>query len=235
MKNDRSIGKAFRAAFPYTIPVMTGYLFLGLAYGVLMGVNGFSFVYPMCTAIFVFGGSLEYLIITLLLSTFAPLQALLVALMIQARHLFYGIAMLDRYKGTGLKKLYLIFALSDETFAVNSSAEIPDDVDKGDFYFCVSLMDQLYWVTGTTLGGLLGAVLPFHTEGLDFVMTAMFAVIFLDRWLKDKHHSPALIGIFSSILCLKIFGSESFLIPTMLCILCLLTLMRGRIEKENAE
>ena len=233
MDKKGSFSSAFRAAFPYTIPVMTGYLFLGISYGIYMKVSGFSFLYPMFMAITIFGGSLEFLAVSLLMSTFAPLQTFLMALVIQARHLFYGLAMLEKYKNTGLKKLYLIFALTDETFSVNCSTPIPEGMDKGKFYFAVSLLDQCYWVSGATIGGILGSFIPFNTEGLDFVMTAMFVVIFIEQWLKEKKHYTAFIGVLSSVLCLLLFGADSFIIPSMVCIFTMLTLFRKPIEKAG--
>ncbi len=233
MEKKGSFAAAFKKAFPYTIPVMTGYLFLGISYGIYMKVSGFSFLYPMLMAITIFGGSLEFLAVSLLMSSFAPLQTFLMALVIQARHLFYGLAMLEKYKDTGLKKLYLIFALTDETFSVNCSASVPEGIDKGKFYFAVSLLDQCYWVTGATLGGILGSFIPFNTEGLDFVMTAMFVVIFIEQWLKEKKHYTALIGVFASVFCLLIFGADSFIIPTMAVIFAMLAFFRKPIEKAG--
>ena len=148
--------KAARCAFPYTIPIFAGFWFLGIAYGIYMNVSGFSFVYPMVMAIVIFGGSLEFVVVEMLLSAFAPLQTFLMALMIQARHLFYGISMLDKYRNLGWKRFYLIFGMCDETFSINCTAEIPEDVDRGWFYFFVTLFDQIYWVSGATIGGLLG-------------------------------------------------------------------------------
>ncbi len=234
MKTEKNkVLSAFRAAFPFTLPVMTGYLFLGISYGVYMNVSGFSFLYPLLMSIVIFGGSLEFLAVSLLLSTFAPVQTFIMALVIQARHLFYGLAMLEKYKNTGLKKLYLIFALTDETFSVNCSAKVPEGIDRGWFYFGVSAFDQCYWVTGAVLGGILGSFIPFNTEGLDFVMTAMFTVIFIEQWLKEKKHYTALIGILSSVICLFIFGADSFIIPTMVCIFVMLTFFRRPIEKAG--
>ena len=224
---------AIKAAFPHTIPVMTGYIFLGISYGIYMNVSGFSFIYPVLTSIAIFGGSLEFVCVSMLMSTFAPIQTFLMALMIQARHLFYGIAMLEKYKGLGLKKLYLIFALTDETFSINCSVPVPEGIDKGKFYLAVSLLDQSYWVTGATIGGILGSLINFNTEGIDFVMTAMFMVIFLEQWLKEKKHYTALIGIVSSVGCLLIFGADSFIIPTMACMLAFLALFRKPIEKAG--
>lgn len=234
MKNDnKKIAKALKAAFPKTLPIFAGFLFLGASYGILMNVNGFSFVYPMLMSLVIYGGSLEFVAATMLMSSFAPLQTFLVALVIQARHLFYGISMLEKYKGTGRKKPYLIFGMCDETFSVNYSAEIPKDVDKGWFYFFVTLLNQIYWVTGATIGGLVGNLITFNTEGLSFVMTAMFVVIFLDGWLKEKQHISSVVGIAVSLLCLIIFGKDSFLIPTMVCIVVLLTVFRKPIEKRE--
>ncbi len=227
--------QALKAAFPQTVPVLTGFLFLGMAYGIYMQSMGFSFLYPLCMSLAIFGGSLEFVTVDLLLSRFAPLQTLLMALMIQARHFFYGLAMLDKYRGTGKKKNYLIFGLCDETFSLNCSVDVPEGIDRGWYYFFVTLLDQLYWVSGATLGGLLGSLLPVNTEGLDFVLTAMFVVIFLENWLKAKKHTTHLLGGAASLLCLYVFGADSFLIPTMLLILLLLTLLRKPIERGSEE
>lgn len=227
------IGKAFRSAFPHTIPILAGLLFLGIAYGIYMNVSGFSFWYPMIMSLTIFGGSLEFVAVSLLLSSFAPVQTLIMAFMLQARHIFYGISMLERFKGMGWKKFYLIFGLCDESFSINYTAEIPEDIDKGWFMFFVTLLNHFYWVLGATLGGLLGSLLHFDTEGIDFVMTAMFVVIFLDQLLKEKKHYTSIIGLIATFLCLIGFGPDSFMIPTMLCIILLLTIFRKPIEKAG--
>ncbi len=190
MEKKKMRRRALSAAFPYTIPIFAGFWFLGLAYGIYMNVSGFSAWYPMFMSMLIFGGSLEFVAVTMLLSSFAPLQTLIMTLMIQARHLFYGLSMLDKFKGTGWKKPYLIFGMCDETFSINYTAKIPEDVDKGWFMFFVTLLNQIYWVSGATLGGILGSLLSFDTEGLDFVMTAMLVVIFLEQWLKEKSITP---------------------------------------------
>lgn len=225
--------KALRAAFPHTIPIFAGFWFLGMAYGIYMNVSGFPFWYPLLMSLTIFGGSLEFLVVSMLLSPFAPMQTLIVTLMIQARHLFYGISMLDKYKGMGWKRFYLIFGMCDESFSINYTAEISKDVDKGWFMFWVTLLNQFYWVSGSTLGGILGSLIAFDTEGLDFVMTAMFVVIFLEQWLKEKKHYTALIGIGAAVVCRLLFGADSFMVPTMVCILLLLTLGRKPIEKAG--
>lgn len=224
--------KALKAAFPYTIPIFAGFWFLGMAYGIYMNVSGFSFWYPLCMSLTIFGGSLEFVAVTMLLSPFAPVQTLVMALILQARHLFYGISMLEKYRGLGWKKFYLIFGLCDETFSINCTAEVPEGVDKGWFYFFVTLLNHLYWVSGSTIGGIAGSLLQFDTEGIGFVMTAMFTVIFLERWLGEKHHDPALLGLGVSALCLALSGADSFLLPSMACLLALLTFLRRPMERR---
>lgn len=221
---------ALRAAFPYTIPVMTGYLFLGISYGVLMTASGFPFWMPMLSSMVIFAGSMEFVLVNLLLEGFDLLQAFLMTLMINARHLFYGISMLDRYKGTGWKKLYLIFGLTDESFSVNCVTEPPAGVDRSWFAFFVTLLDHSYWIAGASLGGLFGSVLRFNTEGLDFVMTAMFVVIFLEQWKKEKNHISSILGLALPVICLLIFGSGSFMIPAMIAIFLGLTVVRKPLE-----
>ena len=229
----RVILTAARQAFPYTIPIFAGFWFLGLTYGIYMNISGFSFLYPMAMSFIIYGGSLEFIAVEMLLSPFAPLQTLAMALLIQARHLFYGVSMLDKFRGMGWKKIYLIFGMCDETFSINYSAQVPDGVDRGWFMFFVTLFNHLYWCSAATAGGILGSLISFDTEGLDFVMTAMFVVIFLEQWLKEKKHYSAVIGVGVSALCLLIFGADSFMIPTMACILCLLTVFRQSIEKAG--
>ncbi len=218
--------KAFKAALPYTLPIFAGFWFLALAYGILMNVNGFSFVYPMFMSMLIFGGSLEFIAVTMLMSAFSPISALIVTLLVQARHLFYGITMLDRFKGMGWKKPYLIFGMCDESFSINYSAYIPSDVDKGWFMFFVTLLNQLYWVSGAVVGGIVGSFLKFNTEGLDFVMTAMFVAIFIEQWTKEKKKYTGLIGIVSTALCLIIFGADAFMVPAMVFILAILTVFQ---------
>ena len=226
--------KALKAAFPQTIPIFTGFWFLGMAYGIYMNASGFSFVYPLCMSLLIYGGSLEFVAVEMLLSPFAPLQTFIMALLIQARHLFYGLSMLDKFKGLGWKKYYLIFGMCDETFSVNCSADIPEDVDRGWFYFWVTLLNQFYWSAAATTGGIVGSLLKIDTSGISFVMTAMFVVIFLEQWLKENEHSASLIGLAVSVLCLVIFGPDSFMIPAMVLIVGLLALLRKPLEKKEA-
>lgn len=229
----QTIKAAFRCAFPYTIPIFAGFWFLGLTYGIYMHASGFSFWYPMLMSLTVFAGSMEFVAVNLLLGAFNPIQALAMTLMINARHLFYGISMLDKFEGTGWKKLYLIFGMCDESFSINYTAEIPEDVDRGWFMFFVTLLNHFYWFFGATLGGIFGSLIRFDTEGLNFVMTAMFVVIFLEQWMKEKRHTSALIGTGLSLLCLLAFGADRFLLPAMFSILLMLTAVRKKIEREG--
>ena len=225
-RRQSTVWRALRAAAPQTIPVLAGYFVLGMGYGIYVQSLGLPVWMPMLMGTVVYGGSLEFVLASLLLSAFSPLSAFLMALMIQARHLFYGLAMLERYKGYGLRSFYMIFAMSDETFSITCSAEPPEGVDRGWFMFFITLLDQCYWVASAGLGAVVGSVLPFSTEGVDFVMTAMFTVIFLNQWEKDRQHASAIIGIAAPLVCLRIFGSGSFLIPSMVCILVALLLFR---------
>ena len=227
--------KFLKAAFPHTVPILAGFLFLGMTYGIYMNVSGFNFVYPMLMSMTIFAGSVEFVTVNLLLGSFDPVQAFVMALMLNARHIFYGISMLDKFKGTGLKKIYLIFGMCDETFSVNYTADILKDVDRGCFMFFVTLLNQIYWVAGATLGGIFGSFITFDTKGLEFVMTAMFVVIFLEQWLKDKNHFPALIGLGLSVLSLAVFGSSNFMLPAMFAILAALTILRKPFEKKGGE
>ena len=187
----------------------------------------------MIMSIVIFGGSLEFVTITMLLSPFAPLQAFLMAILIQARHLFYGIAMLDRFKDTGWKKYYLIYGMCDETFSINFATKVPDGIDRGWFMFFVTLLNEFYWVSGATIGGLMGSLLTFDTQGISFVMTAMFVVIFLEQYEREHSHITAWVGLAASVLCLNLFGSQAFIIPSMIVILAILTLIRGPLERKG--
>lgn len=225
--------KAFKAAFPFTLPIFAGFWFIGLTYGIYMHSAGFSFWYPMLMSALIFAGSMEFITANLLLSVFDPVQAFILTIMVNSRHTFYGISMLEKYRNTGLKKIYLIFGLCDETFAVNYTAEPPAGVDKGWFMFFITLLNHFYWVSGSTLGGIFGTVLNFNTEGLDFVMPALFIVIFLEQWLKEKDHISGILGIFLCTVWLMITGPDRFLIPSIISILAVLTLFRRPLERRN--
>jgi len=227
--------KALKAAFPYTIPVMTGYLFLGAAYGILMSSKGYGFGWSLLISVFVFAGSMQYVAIDLLTTAFNPLKAFLMAIMVNARHLFYGLSMLKKYENVGKKKPYLVFGLTDETFSIVCSTEPPEGIDRGWFMFFVTLLNQVYWVTASVIGSFLGSKFTFNTKGIDFVMTALFVVIFVDQWKAQKDHISALTGVIASLVCLLLFGPDRFIIPAMILITVVFTLFRKRIEGRAGE
>jgi len=222
----KKLPAAMGAAFPHTIPVLTGFIFLGIAYGILMSDRGFGWHWILLTSIVVFAGALQFVGISLLTSAFDPLYAFLIALSVNARHLFYGISMLEKFNGTGKIKPYLIFGMCDETFSVLCSTEPPPNVDRRAFMLSVTLLNQSYWVLGGIIGGLIGPLLTFDTYGIDFVMTAFFVVIFLNQWQSKKNCSPALIGLGVSTVSLVIFGADNFIIPAMILIVLFLTVFR---------
>ena len=226
---------ALKEAFPHTLPILAGFIVLGMGYGIYLRSSGLPLWYPTVTSILVFGGSLEFLLVSMLLAPFQPISVFFLSLLVQIRHLFYGLTLLKKYRGRGLKSLYLIYSMCDETFSVNCSTEVPEGVDEGWFMFFVSLLNQSYWVISVTLGSLLGGALTKYSEGVEFVMTAMFVVIFLEQWLKDEDHTSALLGIVLSVLCLLLFGTDYFILPAMAAILLALTLLRGKLEKKTLE
>ena len=227
----KKIKAAFFAAFPNTIPILAGFLFLGIAYGIYMNQSGFKFYYPMFMSFIIFAGSVEFATVSWLLGSFDPINIFFLTLMINARHLFYGLSMLEKYNIPGWKKLYLIYGMCDESFSINATVDVPKDIDKGLFMFFVTMLNQIYWVAGATIGGIFGSFIPFDTKGLEFVMTALFVVIFLENWLKENDHSASVIGLFISLICLTVFKGTNFIIPSMIIILSVLTLLRGRLQK----
>lgn len=224
---------ALKAAFPYTIPIWPAFIFLGFAFGILMDSKGYSPLWSILMSLIIYAGAMQFVAVNLLTSAFNPLNALLMTLVINARHLFYGISMLDKYSGAGRKKPYLIFGMVDETFSILCSTEPPADVDKYWFMFFLTLINHIYWVAGTALGAFFGTLITFNTEGIDFVMTALFVVIFINQWKSQQQHSPALAGLGLSLLCLFIFGPQGFIIPAMLLIVLVLSIFRQQIEKGS--
>ncbi len=220
-KNPSSV-TAFRAALPATIPVMTGYLCLGMAFGVLMKTSGYGVVCSVLMSLMCFAGSMQFLTITLLTTAFDPIQAFLLSIMVNARHIFYGLAVLEKYKGLGKLRAFLIFSLTDETFSLVSTLEPPEGVKRKDFYFWLSLLDYSYWVTGSAIGGLLGSLLTFNTTGLDFALTALFVVLFMEQWKKKANRPAGLIGIGCTVVSLLVFGADNLVIPAMVLILAVL-------------
>lgn len=218
--------KALRAAFSTSIPVLTGYIPLGMAYGFLMASIGYSPLWALGMSALVYGGSIEYVAITLLTAAFAPVQAFLVSVMVNARHMFYGLSLLDKYHGLGKVRPFLIFALTDETFSLVSTLEPPSGTERKDFYFWLSLLDYSYWLAGSFLGAFLGSVLDVNTQGMDFVLTALFVVLFMEQWKKKENRAAGVIGLVCMAVGVAVFGPENPLIPAMLLIL--MVLLGGR-------
>lgn len=219
MEREKKNCTALGQVFPKTVPVMAGYLFLGAAYGILMSVSGYGAVWAVLMSIIVYAGSLQYVGINLLTAAASPAAAFLMALMVNARHLFYGISMLGTYADMGKMKPYLVFGLTDETFSVVCGEKKPVTEAEKMKFFWVTFLDQCYWVAGTFLGAAAGEFIAFNTEGLDFALTALFVVIFTEQWISAADRRSALTGVACSLVCLALFGADSFIIPAMLLIL----------------
>ncbi len=235
-KND-IVTPAMRRALIDTVPVLVGYLFLGLGFGVLMYTKtGLGLPWVVCMCVFIYSGSMQYLAVELIAGGASLLTTALTSLMVNARHLFYGISVIELYRPLKKSKPYMLFALTDENYSLICGKEAPRDVDQYSYFFFVTLFDHMYWIIGSAIGALVGTVLPFNSEGIDFALTALFVTIFVDQWTADKTHAPVLIGFGSAFVCLLIFGSQNFLIPTMLIITLALTwLNRDRLRKEREE
>lgn len=211
-----------KAAFLDTIPVMTGYLFLGFGFGIYLNQNGYGPIWALAMSLFIYAGSMQFVAVSLMTGGASLLTTALTTLMVNARHLFYGISMVDTYKNTGAKKPYLIFALTDETYSLVSQNRVPAGMNRHSYCFFVSLFDQIYWISGSLLGSLAGTWIKLNYEGIDFVLTALFVTIFVEQWLSTKDHFPAIVGVISTVLCLVLFGQDIFLIPSMILIALIL-------------
>ena len=227
--------KAFKRAFPYTIPVLTGYLFIGIAFGVMYAEKGYSALWAVLMSLCVLAGSGQYLAVNFFVPGFSFVQIIFMTLMVNIRHVFYGLSLLERFNKYGKKRWYMIFALTDETYSLLCTTSVPDDVDEEKFMFAIALLDHSYWIIGSAIGGILKTVLPFNAEGIEFAMTALFVVIFTEQWMDKKNRIPAVIGVAAAVLCLLVFGSGNFVLPTM--ILCILALFAGRrrLDDDNKE
>lgn len=224
--------KTIRLAFRASLPVMAGYLVLGLGFGVLLQNQGYGFLWSLLMSAGIYAGSMQYAALDLISGGANLITTALMTLMINARHFFYGLSMLDKYQHAGKAKPYLIFALTDETYSLVCSPA-PEGADETRYYLLVSLFDQLYWITGSVLGGLLGPILPFDSTGMDFAMTALFVVIFVEQWLSAETHIPALLGVGISVISLILLGPSRFVIPAMVGITLSLSLLRRRLEVRS--
>lgn len=229
MKQTAPLLSAFRAAFPVTLPVLTGFLVLGIAYGILMSTKGYGPLWSFAFSAIAFCGSMQFVAIPFLTSTFAPLDVFFLSLMVNARHLFYGLSMLDKYNGTGPFKFPLIYYLCDENFAINSTAVVPQDIKASHFYFAVTMLDVFYWASASLLGGVIGKMLTINTKGLDFALTALFIVLFLEQLKNTQSRICGCIGVIASMIALFSFGSNNMVIGAMILILAALLVGRKKI------
>lgn len=222
--------KAFKKAFPYTIPVLTGYLFIGIAFGVMFAEKGYSFLWAMLMSILVYAGSGQYLAVNFFVPGISFLQVIFMTLMVNIRHVFYGISLLDKFNHMCKKRWYMIFGLTDETYSLLCTTKVPEGVEEEKFLFAISIMNQSYWVIGSAIGGLAGTLLPFNSEGIDFAMTALFVVIFIEQWMEKENRIPEIVGVAAAFICLQIFGTSRFVLPSMLLIIMILFLSRTKLE-----
>lgn len=229
------MGKTVKKAFVASVPVMSGYLVLGMGFGIILRSKGFGVLWALAMSGFIYAGSLQYVGINLICGGASLISVALTSLMVNARHLFYGISMINKYRGAGRKKPYMIFALTDETYSL-VCGDVPgiEPERYHDYCFFVSVFDHFYWIAGSLIGSLLGNIIPFDTTGIDFALTALFITVFVKQWLENKDHLPAVIGVASSVLCLAVFGAANFLIPSMALISIALCILKGR-RKEAAD
>lgn len=225
--------KIIKTAFIKSLPVMAGYIVLGIGFGILLKKAGYGLIWAFLMSLTIYAGSMQYVAVSLLTSGASLLSVALTTLMVNARHLFYGISMVDKYKDAGAKKPYLIFALTDETYSLLCGEDYPEGADPHWYSFFISLFDQCYWIVGSVLGSILGTVVTFNTAGIDFAMTALFVTVFVEQWLTTKNHLPAITGLLCSVGCLIIFGADNFLIPTMIAITLVLSLCKNRMVREE--
>lgn len=221
--------KALSAAFPVTIPVLTGFLCLGTAYGILMADAGYGPLWTGLMSAIAFCGSMQFVAVTLLTLAFDPVQAFLLSLMVNARHMFYGLSMMEKYRGLGKARVFLISMLCDETFSIVSTVDPPEGADRRDFYLAVTLLNYSYWLAGSLLGSGVGSLLTFDTTGLDFALTALFVVLFMEQWKKRENRPSAVIGVVCTAVSLFLFGAENLVIPAMILILAVLVAGRRKL------
>lgn len=226
------MSRAMKRAFPYTIPVLTGYLFIGLAFGVMFADQGYNVLWAILMSVVVYAGSGQYLAVNFFVPGFSILQAVFLTIMVNIRHVFYGLSLVERYNRFDWTRWYLVFGMTDETYSLICTTDVPDDVDEKKFLLSITFMNQLYWIFGTIIGSLMATMIPFNSEGIEFAMTALFIVLFIELWYKRSNRLPELIGVLAALICLLTFGSANFVLPTMLLIVAIILLGKKRIEKE---
>ncbi len=231
----RGYRQAFKKAFPYTIPVLTGYLFIGIAFGVMYAEKGYSFLWAILMSVLVYAGSGQYLAVNFFVPGISFLQVIFLTFMVNVRHVFYGISLVERFNRFGRARWYMIFGLTDETYSLLCTTKVPKDVDEEKFLLAIVLMDHFYWILGSAIGAIAGTLLPISSEGIEFAMTALFVVIFIEQWMEKKNRIPEIIGIVVAFISLQVFGADSFVLPAMLCIMLVLFAGRKKLEKGEDE
>lgn len=227
--------RTYRRAFPYTIPVLTGYLFIGIAFGVMFAEKGYNFLWAGLMSLLVFAGSGQYLAVNFFVPGFSIVQVVFLTLMVNIRHIFYGISLLEKFKGMGLRKWYMVFGLTDETYSLLCTTKVPYGLEEDKFIFAIATLNQSYWVIGTIIGSLMGTYIPFNSEGIDFAMTALFVVIFVEQWMERKNRIPELIGVGCAIMSIAIFGVAQFVLPSMVCMVLILVVSRKKLEDKSSD
>ena len=222
--------KALKDAFPYTIPVLTGYLFMGAAFGVMFADMGYSVLWAILVSTVVYAGSGQYLAVNFFVPGFSLIQAALLTIMVNIRHVFYGLSLVVRYNRFGRKRWYMIFGLTDETYSLVCTTKVPEGVDEEDFVFSITLLDHIYWVVGAAMGSLLATTVRFNSQGIEFALPALFLVMFIEMWCRRSNRLPELIGVLCALVCLIVFGADSFVLPAMLLMIAVILLGRKKIE-----
>ena len=224
--------RAFAAAFPATVPVLMGYLSIGIAFGLMLEAVGYNVIWAFFMSLTIYAGSGQYMGVELLATGAALVNVAALTLILNFRHLVYGLSLLEKFRGMGVRKLYMIFSLTDETYALLSSARVPERVDPHDYYFAVAVLDHCYWILGSVIGSVAGALIQFDTTGIDFAMTALFLVIAVDQWNTYRSHLPALLGAGITVVSLVVMGAANMLIPALCVIIAALLALRVRLDRD---
>lgn len=218
-----------KAAFPFTIPIFLGWIFVALTYGVLMSNLGYNAWWTMLFSAVCYCGGMQIAAIPMMSAGFDPAQMLLMSYLVNFRHTFYGIPLLEKYKNAGALKPFLVYTLADEQFSISVSAKKPENVEDKYFYFGIHLLSFAYWIGLTGLGGVIGGLITFDTTGLDFALTAMFVVLFMQQWKQKENRPACVIGVAITLLCRVIFGTSMFLVPALLGMLLIFWIGRDRL------
>ena len=230
-----TIAQSLKAAFPKTIPIIPGYVFMGIAFGILLTNLGYEWYWPVLMAVVIFAGMAQFVSVNMLAPGLSFFNTFLFQFVLNARHIFYGLSMLEKFKIMGKLKPYMIFAMTDETYSILCSTKVPNGVSEKHYYFFIALLDHSYWILGCLLGGVVGSMITFDTTGIDFSMTAFFITVVIDQWRDTKDHIPAICGFIVTAACLIFFGADHFIIPALLGITACLLLFRRRIEELEAK